>query len=460
MADFTPILVVIWVVVMLGVFPSFTPHRGILFIVLGGTLFLPQLRAEIALGPLHFNKFHAISYAALFSALMYDSERVLSWRPQWFDTAALIWCLCPLPSVMTNDPPPDGSSSLRDAFAQTWGQIASYGIPYLLGRVYFTERAKLRDLALGVVLAAAVYAPLCLYEARMSPQLHARVFGYAQHDFAQTIRFGGYRPMVFLPHGLAVAMFMTSGTLIACWMWWSGGLRSPVGEGGEVNKRLEVLPFLLGPTTVMLKSTGALGLGLVGGAVLVLGRLTGLRVWLVALALLPPVYVAVRATGTWSGESLVTAVGENIEEDRARSLEFRFINEDLLVAKALERPLFGWGGWGRNRVYDEETGGDSSTTDGLWIIVLGDRGLVGLIALGGVLLIPVVRFAYLFPAATWSTRSVAPVAACAVVVALWTIDCLPNGMVLPIYVMMAGAISGADPAEFAEPDGEPQPRSH
>jgi len=460
MSDFTPILVVIWVVVMLGVFPSFAPHRGVLFVVLSGTLFLPQLREEIALGPLHFNKFHAISYAALFGALLYDSERVLSGRPRWFDTAMLVWCLCPLPSVLTNDPPPDGSSSMRDALSQTWAQIVGYGIPYLLGRVYFTERAHLRDLALGMVLAAAVYAPLCLFEARMSPQLHAMVYGFAQHSFAQTVRFGGYRPMVFMPHGLALAMFMTSATLIACWMWWSGALRSPAGAGQEADRRLERLPLLLGPTTVLLKSTGALGLGLVGGAVLALGRRTGSRVWLVALALLPPVYVAVRATGAWSGESLVTAVGEYIGEDRAQSLEFRFVNENALVAKALERPLFGWGGWGRNRVYDDESGKDTTITDGLWIIMLGDRGLVGLIALGGVLLIPVVRFAVLFPPATWSTRSVAPAAACVVVVALWAIDCLPNGLVVPIYIVMAGAVTGLDPVEFAEPEGGPQPRPH
>ena len=459
MANFTPILVVIWVVAMLGVFPSFRPHRGVLFIVLNGMLFLPQLQEEIALGPIHFNKFHAISYAALFGALMYDSERLVSWRPRWFDTAMLVWCLCPVPSVLTNDPPPDGSSSMRDAFAQTWGQIVSYGVPYLLGRVYFTERANLRDFALGVILAAVVYTPFCLYEVRMSPQLHAKIYGYAQHDFGQTVRFGGFRPMVFMPHGLALAMFMTSATLIACWMWWAGALRWAAAEGKEVDKRLERVPLLLGPTTVLLKSTGALGLGLIGGATLVLGRLTGLRVWLVGLALLPTVYVVVRVTGTWTGESLVAAIGEYIEEDRAKSLEFRFTNENLLVEKALERPMFGWGGWGRNRVYEEDDGKDTTVTDGLWIIVLGDRGVVGLVALGSVLLFPVVRFAWLFPAATWSTRAVAPAAACTVVVALWTIDCLPNGMVVPIYIVMAGALIGIDPAEYVEPDEVPQPQA-
>ena len=53
-----------------------------------------------------------------------------------------------------------------------------------------------------------------------------------------------------------------------------------------------------------------------------------------------------------------------MDEERGRSLEFRFLNEDLLLAKSRERLLFGWGNQGRSRVYDPVTGEDRSTTDG------------------------------------------------------------------------------------------------
>ena len=74
-----------------------------------------------------------------------------------------------------------------------------------------------------------------------------------------------------------------------------------------------------------------------------------------------------------------------VSDDRARSLEFRFINEDRLLGRASERPLAGWGRFGRNRVYDEEGGYDVSVTDGRWIIVLGQFGILGFIAEFGLL---------------------------------------------------------------------------
>jgi hypothetical protein len=449
MSALTPYLVVVWVVVMVGVFPSFHPRRSVLLAVLGGALFLPELRDELALGPFHFSKGQAISYAALLGALLYDSERLLSGRPRWVDVPMVLWCLCPLPSVLTNDPPPDGSPPLRDALSQTWTQVVTFGIPYLLGRVYFSDPESLRELALGVVIAALVYSPLCVFESRMSPQLHRMVYGYMQHEFAQTIRLGGYRPMVFMQHGLALGLFISSAALVATWMWWAGGLSPRRPAGTEGGGQSGYIPLVLLLTNVLVKSTGAFALGCGGGAVLWLARATGSRWWLLLLTAVPVAYVAARATGEWSGNDVVTFIAENVGADRASSLKFRFDNEDLLAERATLRPAFGWGGWGRARVFDEETGRDQTTTDGYWIIVLGDRGGFGLAALGAALLLPVVRFAFLFPPARWDRRA-APAAALTVVLALWTIDSLLNAMLVPIYIVIAGAVTGLRPQHFHE----------
>jgi len=65
-----------------------------------------------------------------------------------------------------------------------------------------------------------------------------------------------------------------------------------------------------------------------------------------------------------------------IDADRAQSLDFRFYHESRLLEHAREQVLFGWGGWGRNRLA-------GSVTDGRWIIEFGMYGIAGFVALFG-----------------------------------------------------------------------------
>jgi hypothetical protein len=459
MTTLTPYLLIVWVVIVLALFPTFRRHRAIIATLLAGLLFLPQVGSKagdsgdfvvepISLSPFHFTKDLTISYALLFAVLLYDPQRLLSLRWRWFDLPMVAWCLCPMASVLTNAPPPDGSPMLRDGFSQLFHQTVTWGVPYLLGRLYFSDLRALRDLAFGVVLAAVAYAPLCLFEVRMSPQLHRIVYGFSQHSFAQTIRFDGYRPMVFFSHGLSLAIWMVTALLMAGWLWWNG--TATEGDGRSKAKGLLGCSLLvLLPTTVLLKSTGALALGMLGLGILFLSKLVPTRLWVILLAVLAPLYVAVRITGTWDVKELVERVKEDLGKDRGESLEFRITNENLLIKRALEQPFFGWGGWGRNRVEDDQ-GKDSTVTDGLWLIALGDRGLVGLIALWAVLLLPILRFSWLFPPRTWGQPLLAPALVCAVAVVLWSIDSLMNGLFNHLFPLLSGALLGLEPAAFRQ----------
>ena len=73
----------------------------------------------------------------------------------------------------------------------------------------------------------------------------------------------------------------------------------------------------------------------------------------------------------------------------------------------MERPVWGWGGWGRNRVFDT-SGRDVSVTDGMWVIYLGVYGLVGLVAWTALLLLPSYLFLIRYPVRSWATPEVAP----------------------------------------------------
>ena len=91
-----------------------------------------------------------------------------------------------------------------------------WGVPYFLGRSYLLEPRALRELTWAIFLGGLVYVPLCLFEMRISPQLHKWAYGFRSSAFAMELRWGGYRPQVFMQSGLAVAMWMTSASLVGC----------------------------------------------------------------------------------------------------------------------------------------------------------------------------------------------------------------------------------------------------
>jgi hypothetical protein len=117
----------------------------------------------------------------------------------------------------------------------------------------------------------------------------------------------------------------------------------------------------------------------------------------------------------------------------------RVVNENILVVKALEQPVFGWGGWGRNRVYDEE-GKDISILDGFWIITLGCNGWFGLGSWLLVVWLPVAlalsRWRRL---RLWRGSGMLVVWATTAIL-IHSIDCIANSMVNPVYYLLAGAV--------------------
>ena len=126
-------------------------------------------------------------------------------------------------------------------------------------------------------------------------------------------------------------------------------------------------------------------------------------------------------------------------EERADSLDYRLENEDLLIAKALQRPILGWAGWGRNRVYDE-TGKDMTITDGYWIILFGTCGYTGLFSMTLAMALPAALFIKRFPVGQWNRPELAAVTVFGVILNLFLLDCLVNAFPNLFYVMLAGGL--------------------
>jgi hypothetical protein len=146
-----------------------------------------------------------------------------------------------------------------------------------------------------------------------------------------------------------------------------------------------------------------------------------------------------RATDSLPVYDMVDRIAE-VDENRAQSINTRFVNEDALYEHAAERIWFGWGGFGRNRVYDP-WGRDASITDGEWIIRLGTRGVVGLVGSFGLLLWPIL-IAARTARQIRDPRERKLVDALTLIVALNAIDLLPNGMFTQLPYFLAGALVG------------------
>jgi len=427
----TPLVAVMligWIPIVMTLFALLPARRAVIASFLFAWLFLPIASYEIKFFP-DYNKMSATFVGVLAAALVFDPARVLQFRPKWIDLPVLVFCLCPIASSLTN------GLGLYDGLTAALVKVIHWGSAYFIGRIYFNDLKAMRELAIGIFIGGLIYVPLCLFEIRMSPQLHNIVYGYHPHVFAQSYRSGGWRPVVFMNHGLMVGMWMTAASLTGLWLWQTGSLRHVFGV-----PMIILVPVLLA-TTVLVKSAGALVLLLAGMSILFFLKWRPTSLPIVALAVVSVLYILLRGSGLWSGDQLVGLAGATLGDQRASSLQTRMINEDLLARRARQRPLFGWGGWGRNRVVDD-SGRDVVITDGLWIIVLGVNGVIGLAAFTAMLLLPPVLLRKRVDVRLWSHPAVAPAVCFATILALWMIDNLLNAMGNPIFLLMLGGLAG------------------
>jgi hypothetical protein len=450
MNGFAYVVMIAWIPVVLVLFSRLPIQRALIVSFLIAWLFLPM--GDIKLSGLpNYTKMSATCYGVLLATLIFDIQRLQHFRPHWIDIPMALWCLSPGVSSLANGLGP------YDAFSATLTQTVTWGFPYFLGRLYLGTFKGLQQLAIAIVWGGLIYVPLCLIEIRLSPQLHMWLYGFYPQSFDQTFRYGGFRPIVFMEHGLMVGTWMMTATLMAFWLWRVGSLRPLLKQFAEGTPPQPTVKrdtpwgisfgifLVLLITFVMVKATGAYFLLMLGIAVVL-----AMRWWKTSLPLLLVVavtcgYLTFNAMGGITPavmEQISTTAIRLTNPDRASSLIFRLDNEAKLSAKARQQPIFGWGGWGRSRIYDE-LGKDISVTDSLWIITFGNFGAFGLVVWMGAMLLPVLVFVlWHYPPHTWFHPQVLPAAVLGIGLVLYVVDCLVNSMVNPIYTLIAGGIAG------------------
>jgi hypothetical protein len=439
-----PLILFGWIPIVLIMFVMMSPRRATIWAYIIAWMFLPVAGYTFS-GLPDYDKVSATGLAVLIGMAFFDSKKLFSFRPRLVDLPMILWCLSPLVSSITN------GLGVYDGISEVNKQLVVWVIPYVIGRIYLTDLAALRELSVGIFIGGMIYVPLCLYEIKMSPQLHYMIYGFMQHSFFQTMRYGGFRPMVFMQHGLMVGMWMITASLIGVWFWLSGALKRVWGF-----PVLWLLFPLIG-TTVMCKSTGATALLCIGVGVLFMIYWTRLSISAWALFAIPLVYMAVQTTYHWDGEPLVGLFREFVDADRAHSLQQRLDKEKLFVAHARERIVFGWGGWGRMNPPNPNSDPNYASryslmgVDAMWCHAIGSKGVFGLTVYALALFAPCYRLTVKCPPRYWLTASFAPVGVLAVVLGLFMIDNLLNAMINPIYLLAAGGIAGTSFATARKP---------
>lgn len=420
---------VLWPFVTLALFVAMSPPRAIIWSLLAGYLFLPVKTSFDFPGVPALDKTSIANLSALVCALIFVGGRAARFpREWWLLVLMLVYLISPMLTVFTNrDALMFGELLLPglqpyDAFSAAAYKAIDL-IPFLLGYNLLRSSSSQQDLLQSLAISAIGYSILMLVEIRLSPQLHVWIYGFFPHSFGQQVRDGAFRPVVFLGHGLLVAIFTAMGVVATAYL---ARRKLPI-FGISSWFWLAYLAIIL----VLCRSFGALILA-ASATVLIatVSRRQTVSSICAIVGLLVLTYPALRGADLVPVQAFADQVAD-VSAERAGSFQTRIDNEDQLLKRANDRPWFGWGGYGRNRIYNEDTGKDLSITDGTWIIIVGTYGWVGYIAAFGLLCAPLLN------------RSRQPISttALSLILAVNLLDLLPNSSVGPMTWLLAGAIA-------------------
>lgn len=443
------LMLLIWPAVCLVLFRTQKVERAIVWSILGGYLLLPPL-AEFNLPLVPAMDKVSIPNLSVLAILVFATAHKVRLWPESRIARVLVVLLVfgAIPTVLTNPEPilfevlRDADpilflvdalpgQSVRDIGSVLIGQALTI-VPFLVARQFLNSETGLRELLLALAVGATAYSVPSYIEIQLSPQMNVWVYGFFQHSFEQTMRAGGYRPIVFLPHGLWLALSVCTGAMAAAAL---ARVTPRIDRWKGVLWALYLVVFLLA-----CKSAASIAYGMALVPLIFFAP----RRWLILLAtlfaLIAVTYPMLRNLGVIPTDVIVAKVAA-ANPDRAQSLEYRFNNEEQLLARAAEKPAFGWSGWGRSLVRDPEDGEILTIPDGRWIIVFGSFGWLGYIAEFGLLALPLLLMGVYVLRHRQAVLS-PYIGAVALILGTTLVDMLLNATLTPFTWLTAGAILG------------------
>ncbi len=429
----------LWPIVTIVIFMRFAPGRAVIISLLAGYLLLPPPPAEFNLPLIPIlNKETIASLSAMVTAFMMYGRHIRVLPNNLFAKVLLITLVASpvITGLMNGDAVVNGAFYIQPLGLKEGVSMALANaimvIPFILAYNFLSSAKDQRDILIAFLVGGLAYSLPMLLEVRLSPQMNTWVYGYFQHSFDQMMRGGGFRPIVFLQHGLWVAFFAMMAVLAAFTLFKADRARDP--------KAYLMAGVYLLVVLVLCKSLGALIFALLLiPLILFFSIKSQVRIALV-LMMIALTYPVLKGNN-FLPQAAILEQAYSISPERGQSLEFRLVNEAILLDRAQDRPVFGWGTFGRAMLHDQ-SGRLLTIPDGRWVIVFGAFGWVGyiaefgLLALSGLLLW---RRAFV----TQTTAKVAPwMGGLVLILGINMIDLLPNATLTPLTWMIAGAVMG------------------
>lgn len=410
-------------------------------VILAGQMFLPPV-IKLGIPLTRLDKDTLPALGALVGCWMFRSKSLAGSRPwRGYDLFIVVHMVALLGTTLTNrDPIQYGpvvlpGLSFYDAFNSAVN-VALYWWPsFYLGRSLYRSSKDLKTLFGILALAGLIYSFFLFIEMVMSPQLNRWFYGFHQTEFLQTIRGGGYRPKAFMRHGLNVALFMLVTTFATITL---AKAKQRVGGMPAAAVAIYLVIVLL-----LCRSLGVMVYAAVFLPLLCLASPRTQTKWMAVLAVVIFSYPLSRAVGWIPIDDINAFTTKHFGAERAGSLALRLREEGHVMTRALDRIFFGWGGYARQFRHDAWSGKNLALIDGMWAIQFGMRGVVGYVAMFGMLLLPAWR-ARRTLAKLVAPRDRSMVATLSLMAVVYTLDLIPNSSIDPYLTFLVGVLAGTE----------------
>jgi hypothetical protein len=375
-----------------------------------------------------------IGLAALLGVVLFRRRALAGFRPKMSDVPVAVWCIVPLFSATLNH------LGLLEGAAGALYLFLTWGVPFLLGRHFFSDRDSLTQAALAVAIAGILYTPICFFEFFKGPQFYAHVYGYEPFRWIGARRYLGFRPIGFMEDGNQLGMWMATSSLAATALW-----------ARRLATRICGLPVkwaaaLLVGVAFLCQSIGSILLLVLLLPIAFSSQRSirrGIAVFLIVLAL--GVALELSHVVPWrelyDSNPTVHSIGLRLRHIGRGSFGWRLGRDEAQARIALRTPILGSGRW------DWWLDGGVRPWD-LWLLSFGMYGLVGLAALVWMMTASIVRPIWFAPTSA-SQQFSWLLTALAAIVLINALDALLNGAFLLPYVLLIGGLSSRivpDPA--------------